>query len=61
MTTSVSLAAATALYLVALTVLRLITARDVETLGGALGSRGLPVRRRIAGVIDAIQTGISLP
>jgi O-antigen/teichoic acid export membrane protein len=60
-TTAVSLALATALYLVALTVLRLITARDVETLGGALGSRGLPARRRIARAIDAIQAGRSLP
>jgi O-antigen/teichoic acid export membrane protein len=56
LTTVVSLATAALVYLIALTVLRLITARDVETLGGALGSRGLPVRRRIAGVIDAVQS-----
>ena len=43
------------LYGVTLVILRLITVADVETLGGAFGSRGLRVRRRIAGLVEAVQ------
>jgi len=56
LTTAVTIAAVATVYLVVLVVLRLVTAQDVETLGGALGSRGLRVRRRIADVVDAVQT-----
>jgi len=54
--TALGLAAGWILYGVSLIVLRLITVQDVETLGGAFGSRGLRIRRRIAGVIEAVQT-----
>jgi O-antigen/teichoic acid export membrane protein len=51
-----AVAAGWMLYGVTLVILRLITVADVETLGGAFGSRGLRVRRRIAGLVEAVQT-----
>jgi hypothetical protein len=56
MLTVVGLAAGWILYGVTLVILRLIRVDDVETLGGAFGSRGLRVRRRIAGLVEAVQT-----
>lgn len=50
-----SLAAAAVVYLIALVVLQLVTRRDVETLGGAFGSRGLRVRGHIADIVDRAQ------
>jgi O-antigen/teichoic acid export membrane protein len=55
LTTILGLVAAALVYLVMLAGLRLVTARDVETLGGALGSRGLRTRRQLAGLLDAMQ------
>jgi O-antigen/teichoic acid export membrane protein len=53
--TVLGLVAAWMLYVVTLVIVRLITVGDIDTLGGAFGSRALPIRRRIAGLVRAVQ------
>jgi N-acetylglucosaminyl-diphospho-decaprenol L-rhamnosyltransferase len=53
--TGLGLAGAWMVYALALVLVRLITVGDVDTLGGAFGSRGLRLRRRIAGLVRAAQ------
>jgi N-acetylglucosaminyl-diphospho-decaprenol L-rhamnosyltransferase len=61
LTTAVDVVVASLAYVVGLAVLRLVTGRDVETLGSALGSRGLGPRRRVARLVDSLQRSPGRP